>query len=83
MVCLPLAGLNHGAASDRWPTWGQASLPRSGFVQVPSFAHYSLVQNLSDADKSNPTGKISTAGPEFREGRSTGEERRAGYGAPR
>lgn len=36
MVCLPLAGLNHGAASDRWPTWGQASLPRSGFVQVPS-----------------------------------------------
>lgn len=38
MVCLPLAGLNHGAASDRWPTWGQASLPRSGFVQVPSLA---------------------------------------------
>jgi len=36
MVCLPLAGLNHGAASDRWPTWGQASLPRSGFVHVPT-----------------------------------------------
>ncbi|QJR03664.1 hypothetical protein HH800_16625 [Sphingobium yanoikuyae] len=52
-------------------------------AECPIVRHYSLVQNLSDADKSDPTGKISAAGPEFREGRSTGEERRAGYGAQR
>jgi hypothetical protein len=46
MVCLPLAGLNHGAASDRWPTWGQASLPRSGFVQVPSLAKAKLGRHI-------------------------------------